>query len=114
MKSERFVTAKLYLDTALHIGTGKWGEAADAPVRRTGDGHLFIPGRAIGGSLRTQATRLAPRLGHKPCQVLLPAAQRDADRPCGCAVCRLFGDVHPVDADQDNRSNASRLWIYDA
>lgn len=114
MSVERFVTAQLCLDTAIHIGTGKAGEATDAAVRRTGDGRLIIPGRALGGSLRTLATRLAPRLGFAPCQALVAPGKRDAEKPCGCPVCQLFGDVHPVDENASNKSKASRLWVYDA
>lgn len=106
---EYFVTANLVLETALHIGSGKGEEPTDAPVRRMGDGRLLIPASGIAGSLRATATRLAPRLGYKECQTLLPDKQQDNKKPCGCAVCQLFGDVHPAE-----NASASRLWIQDA
>ncbi|MCI0398161.1 MAG: RAMP superfamily CRISPR-associated protein, partial [Chloroflexi bacterium] len=118
--AEYFITAKLILDTALHVGTGKGSEPTDSPVRRAGDGRLLIPGRAIGGSLRTLATRLAPRLGMEECQILVHRSKRQVDRSCACQVCQLFGDIHPVDRPDNIKqeewtdSRASDLWVYDA
>lgn len=113
-----YITAKMILDTALHIGANKGGEPTDAPLRRSGDGRLLVSGRALGGSLRTLGTRLAPRLGLSPCQTLRPPGQRSSGKPCGCTACRLFGDIYPVDPENaqasDPISEASRLWVYDA
>ena len=116
---EYFVTAHLVLDTALHIGVGKGGDPTDAPVRRAGNGRLLIPGSSIAGSLRSTATRLAPRLGFEPCQSLLAKDKQDDKEPCGCLVCQLFGDVNPVEKPADfkgvwQEAAASRLWIQDA
>ena len=135
MSQEYFISATLQCDTALHIGVGSGHDAADSPIRRTADGRIHIPGRAIAGSLRTLATRLAPRLGMAPCDALLTAKEID-DRaktrsqakeeteegglPCGCPVCTLFGDVNPVDHTWQRKdgteveSKASNLWVYDA
>ncbi len=118
---EYFITAELVLDTALHIGVGKGGAPTDDPVRRAGNGRLLIPGTAIAGSLRAAATRLAPRLGLAACRALLNKQQQDADKekPCGCPVCQLFGDVNPVEKPAGFQGDwqdaaASHLWIQDA
>lgn len=111
--SEYFITATIHLKTALHIGTGKGGGAADSSVRRRGDGTIFIPGRAIGGSLRTLATRIAPRLGYVHCYALQEKLPKE---PCPCPVCDLFGNIRPTDPEQKpaDEARASSLWIYDA
>ncbi|MEM7802905.1 MAG: RAMP superfamily CRISPR-associated protein, partial [Chloroflexota bacterium] len=120
------ITAEIELTTALHIGVGKKQTTTDAPVRRDSGGRLFIPGRALGGSLRSLATRLAPRLElgsttiETTCQVLREPADQDPNLPCGCLVCNLFGDVYPVDTERVQkmpsgslkriRARAARLW----
>ncbi len=48
MRTELYFIAELKLETALHIGTGKGGEPTDSPLRRTNNGRIMIPGRAIG------------------------------------------------------------------
>ena len=114
--AEFFINADLVLKSGLHIGSGKSSGPTDAPVRRTVDGRLLIPGRAIAGSLRTTATRLAPRLfGNEGiCQALLKT--KNQEEPCNCLVCCLFGDVHPVEkpAEHKNLAHPSQLWVYDA
>lgn len=114
--SDKFITATLRLTSALHIGTGKGGVPTDSPLRRTGDGRLVIPGRALSGSLRTLATRIAPRLGLKTCQAVLAPYQKESKIPCSCEVCALFGNLHPVDPEtkQPVTAKASQLWVYDA
>jgi CRISPR/Cas system CSM-associated protein Csm3 (group 7 of RAMP superfamily) len=113
MSKEYYITGTIKLDTAVHIGSGKGHEPTDSPLRRRGDGEFFLSGRALAGSLRTLATRIAPRLaGAGTCSVLKKSAGTQSTQektPCGCMVCRLFGDVVPVDG-----SRASRLWVYDA
>jgi CRISPR/Cas system CSM-associated protein Csm3 (group 7 of RAMP superfamily) len=107
------------------VGAGQAAEGVDALLRRTADGQLFIPGSAIGGALRTLATRLAPRLGGQVCRALLPAeeAQALAQPPatgkprvaCQCAVCQMFGAVDPQETnDAETGGAASRLWVMDA
>ncbi len=129
---EKHIIATLYLKTAMHIGIGKAHEPTDAPLRRSSDGRVFIPGRALGGVLRSTATMLAPRLqGVKPC-TLLSDKKNLFDEPCHCPVCKLFGDVAPGTEDKitqarkqqyeetpqpnesDEKTAASRLWIEDA
>lgn len=100
------IEAQLILDSPLHVGIGKGGLATDAPVRRTGDGSFLLPGRALGGSLRTLATRLASRFGFDPCQALYVNTKL-----CHCPVCALFGTVE-FSADND-AGIASSLWVYD-
>jgi len=119
IKKERLITGKIKFVAPLHIGTGKGNEPYDAPLRRTGDGHLFIPGRAIGGVLRSTATLLAPRLqGIKICKALLTEPEQKLDF-CDCPVCKLFGEIAPGrDENGDatslaNLGEASRLWIED-
>lgn len=110
MKTERYILADLRLDTALHIGIGKDGDPADSPLRRAGNGRLMIPGYALGGALRTMATRLAPRLGLQMCKILL---ETNDEKPCQCETCQLFGDLYP-DENDDAGGTASLLWISDA
>jgi CRISPR/Cas system CSM-associated protein Csm3 (group 7 of RAMP superfamily) len=116
-KTERYILGDLKLDTALHVGAGKGGDPTDSPLRRTGDGRVVLPGRALGGALRTLATRLAPRLGLGTCQALKADGEASSDevKPCRCDVCRLFGDVSPNEDDSSETGGiASRLWISDA
>lgn len=109
------ITGQLKLTSGLHIGTGKGGDVTDSAVRRNSKGELVIPGRAIGGSLRTLATRLAPRLfaENALCVALKPPTNTGKMHPvCGCVVCALFGTVNfRNDADE---GHASPLWVYDA
>lgn len=106
--SELLITAKLTMRTALHVGGGEGDDVTDALLRRNAQGRLFIPGSAIAGSLRTLATRLAPRLGSKVCKALT-----DSGTQCGCWVCLLFGEINPQEGNEEG-GNASALWIYDA
>ena len=77
--SYQAITAQLKTTTALHVGSGRGNEVSDALLRRNGQGQIVIPGTAIAGVLRTLATRLAPRLGHPPCQALhQPGQEADA------------------------------------
>lgn len=106
----RAITAQLVLRTALHVGTGNSTEAADDLLRRDAQGRILIPGTALAGSLRTIATRLAPRLGSAPCQSI-----QEGDfigTICGCLTCQLFGDVNPQ--RDHTKGCASRLIIFDA
>lgn len=113
MKTERTLLASLGLDTGLHIGTGKGSLPTDGPLRRANDGRLFLPGRALGGSLRTLTTRLAPRLGFEACKAL-KKPEHGKSKPCLCIVCQLFGDLYPDEKDGKTGGTASRLWISDA
>lgn len=121
--NERWIVAELRLDTALHIGKGKGNKPTDSPLRRTGDRRLVLPGRAIGGALRTTATRLAPRLqllddrDSLVCKSLKPGDEDGpvVREPCQCLVCQLFGELYPNELDsEEGGGRASRLWISDA
>jgi len=106
----RAITATLTTRTALHIGSGEGNDLTDALLRRDAAGQPFIPGTAIAGALRALLTRLAPRLGTKPCAALTSNPQS-----CDCAVCHLFGDVNPSDsAPETAPSAASRLLVFNA
>lgn len=105
--SYRAITAKLTTRAPLHIGTGSGTETADDLVRRDAQGRVLIPGTALGGALRTLATRLAPRLGGRPCK-LTPRR----GNACGCPVCELFGEIAPQETTASGK--ASRLIIHDA
>ncbi len=120
------ISGQLTTRTALHVGSGRSSAAADALLRRTGAGELFVPGSAVAGSLRALATRLAPRLGGGVCKALQGqeeleqrnAAERDSrGRPtaCQCAACHLFGAVDPQEQNEaEQGGRAARLWIHDA
>lgn len=114
MSIERMIMATLKFDTALHIGAGKGDTPTDSPLRRKGDGKIFLPGRALGGSLRTLTTRLAPRFGMQACKALREVISGKQEL-CGCRVCQLFGELYPNEDDAEETGGAaSRLWISDA
>jgi CRISPR/Cas system CSM-associated protein Csm3 (group 7 of RAMP superfamily) len=107
----RVITAMLKARTAIHMGSGAGGDLTAALLRRDAAGQPIVPGTAIAGALRTLATRLAPRLeleNNKAC-----AALGDSDESCDCAVCHLFGDIHPSDSE-DAKSEASRILVFNA
>jgi len=106
----RVITATLTARTAVHIGSGEDNDLTDALLRRDAEGQPFIPGTAIAGALRALLTRLAPRfwVDKPPCAALFGKSDS-----CRCAVCQLFGDVNPSD-DEDSRSAASRLLVFNA
>jgi len=108
----KVITGTLEAKTAVHIGTGASNELTDALIRRDNEGQPFIPGTAIAGALRALLTRLAPRLGKTPCNVLNVNKEQQS-KPCNCAVCNLFGDINPSD-ENDSTSEASRLLVFNA
>jgi len=110
--SYQVITATLVARTAVHIGSGEGNDLSDALIRRDTKGVPFIPGTAIAGALRSLLTRLAPRLGHKPCNVLT-TDEKTRGNPCDCAVCRLFGDANPSDK-KGATSAASRILVFNA
>lgn len=129
---EKHITGTLRLKTAMHIGIGKAHEPTDAPLRRASNGEIFIPGRALGGVLRSTATLLAPRIKNADACRALKNEKSLFDKPCHCPVCKLFGDLAPGTEDKITRARkqeyeedaspnengektaASRLWIEDA
>lgn len=125
--NDRQITVPLVARTGLHVGAGYGDSVTDAFVLSDSRGHPVIPGSSLAGALRALATRLAPRLGHKVCLALQPPPDHDdteeverRKRPCGCAVCKLFGDVNPSHETGQRRDKSSekaaagRLWVYDA
>lgn len=105
------ITGTLKARTAVHVGSGVSSDLTDALLRRDAAGRPTIPGTAIAGALRALATRLAPRLDLKKRKVC--AALRGSDESCDCAVCHLFGDINPCDAE-DATSEASRILAFNA
>ncbi|RJQ27238.1 MAG: hypothetical protein C4589_08860, partial [Peptococcaceae bacterium] len=114
--SYRVIEALIKTRTPVHIGAGEGNELTDALLKRNAAGEVIIPGTSLAGALRGLLTRLAPRLGEGGiCQSLKNNA---AGVPCGCAVCRLMGDVNPADEETDEerkpQASASRLIVFDA
>ncbi len=114
----RAILGKLVARTALHIGTGEGGDVTDELCRRDAEGNYIIPGTAIGGVLRTIATRVAPRLGSPVCRALLSEdelsrlSEKQRNQPCGCWTCHLFGDINPSEGDtEETGGRASRLFV---
>lgn len=107
--SYRAITGRLVARTAVHVGSGRATNTTDALLRRNGAGEVVIPGTAIAGALRSLSTRLAPRLGARPCKAL----EEDDREPCGCLVCELFGDINQSDKP-DSPTEASKLLVFDA
>ena len=96
--------------TPLHTGSGLPGSQTDAELRRNARGKLVIPGTSIAGVLRNAVERLAGVRDH--CLLYQPEFRNRRDsspEPCGCAVCKLFGNVRP---NQDARP--SRVTVLDA
>jgi CRISPR/Cas system CSM-associated protein Csm3 (group 7 of RAMP superfamily) len=90
----------------MHVGSEGKGDLSDSLFRRSGQGRLLLPGTSVAGALRGHLTRIAPALG-VVCSDL--SGQGSMDQPCGCAICHLMGDLHPV-----GDSRASRLIVEDA
>jgi CRISPR-associated RAMP protein (TIGR02581 family) len=121
--NNRQIIVPLITRTGLHIGSGSGDAVTDAFVRRDAQGQPVIPGTSLAGALRTLATRLAPRLElssvRSVCKVLADDDNAD-NQPCGCVVCKLFGDVNPLElGTREQREGAetaaaARLWVYDA
>lgn len=112
------ILGKLVARTAVHIGTGEDSDATDDLCRRDAEGNFIIPGTAIGGVLRTIAMRLAPQLGSPVCRALWSQEElsrlsdEERNRPCGCWVCHLFGDINPSEGDSGGTGGrASRLFV---
>jgi len=114
----RAILADIVLRTALHVGTGEEDESTDALCRRDSEGRWLIPGTALGGAIRSLATRLAPRMFgvEGVCRGLLEDADKKPSDPCNCVVCKDLGFRY-LGADEStdkNRPWTSRLWIYDS
>ena len=112
------ILGTLVARTAVHIGTGEGGDTTDDLCRRDAEGNFIIPGTALGGVLRTIATRLAPRLGSPVCRALWSQEEQnrlsdeERHRPCACWVCHLFGDINPGEGDtEEEGGRASRLFV---
>ena len=107
MKKQLIIRGCLCARTGFSIGTGSPCDYSDAPVKRSSDGRLVIPGGSLAGLLRSIATALAPAMGSKPC---IAIKEDRAGLSCDCSVCRLMGSIRlPEDS-----GSASRLWVYDA
>ncbi|MGI8783256.1 MAG: RAMP superfamily CRISPR-associated protein [Acidobacteriota bacterium] len=116
----RVILAQMVSRTAVHVGTGTASDVTDDLCRRNVQGQFVIPGTAIGGALRSVATRLAPRLGSPYCKALMQPDSKPGreSKPCRCWTCHLFGDIEPVESqadqdapDQNPPVRASRLVV---
>ena len=112
------LSAEMKFRTPLQVGAGEGDELTDSLLRRNSEGELVIPGSSVAGALRGVALRLAPRMGmaginERPCQSWSVETSR---KVCGCVVCRLFGDVSPVEEKLHDgyRAGPSKVWVYDA
>lgn len=114
--NNRQIIIPLVTRTGLHVGSGAGDATTDALIRRDAHGNPVIPGTALAGALRTLATRLAPRLNlgvpleRTYCKALV---KKSDNQPCGCIVCKLFGDINPGDSETAI-ATAAHLWVYDA
>lgn len=108
MREYRFI-GSFDLVTPLRLSSGEEAELADSAVRRRADGRLLVPGTSIAGAFRAYVERVAGA----SCQftVGLPSGPAKDEPACGCAACRLFGDVRP---GADREARASRLVFRDA
>lgn len=60
LQSRVHITGRLVARTALHLGSGRPGEATDAAVLRDAAGRPLIPGSSLKGALRAAVDRLLP------------------------------------------------------
>lgn len=99
--------------TPLHVGSGKpevrIGEAIS--VLRNVEGTPYIPGSSMKGKVRTEAEKIARKLGHTICN------PPDTKKMCGtlkreekelCIACQIFGTAG------ENISRASKVKFRDA
>jgi CRISPR/Cas system CSM-associated protein Csm3 (group 7 of RAMP superfamily) len=101
---------------SVHVGTGRRDGLVDRTVRRTADGHPYVPASAVKGALRQTAERLVRRLDaaaafgdmapdqhlgyrrrgsdvvEERCEAPRPEDMCQSASPC--LVCRLFGNVY--------------------
>lgn len=97
------VRGQLILKDSFHIGSGSASRQSDMALRRTADGHIFIPGSSLAGLLRSTAEDLAP---------YVTGAEICADRSQPCLTCNLFGWT-PLE-EQAGKGQAGRLTMLDA
>lgn len=103
-------------EQSVHVGTGRRDGLVDRTVRRTADGHPYVPASAVKGALRQTAERLVRRLdaaaefgGMGPDQHLgsrrrgsevveerceAPQPEHMCQSASPCLVCRVFGNVY--------------------
>lgn len=99
-------------------GSGASSPVTDNPLRRYRDGRLVVAGTSIAGALRSVVERISGG-GCLRYQDQRRPRRSATGRPCACSVCRLFGNVVPVDSDDpastaDTSAIASRVWVADA
>jgi CRISPR/Cas system CSM-associated protein Csm3 (group 7 of RAMP superfamily) len=111
--NDRSFMADLVTTAPVHLGSGEGGLATDLPLLRDPRGCPYVPGTHVAGRLREIATRLAPALGWEACVALVPDRVKP-DEPCGCQVCRVFGDRRPSEEANGDRARASLVWCFDA
>ncbi|MEM3401108.1 MAG: CRISPR-associated RAMP protein Csx7 [Candidatus Bathyarchaeia archaeon] len=107
------ISGTLEAVTPLHIGSGKLdveiGEV-DLPVLRDPRGQPYIPGSSLKGRVRTEAERIARKMGMDICE------PPNVDNMCGskksrvedfCICCKIFGTAGKI-------SLASKIKFRDA
>lgn len=92
----------------LSVSAGAASQHTDNDLRRSATGKVVIPGTSIAGALRGAVERMAAVECMTKCRFW--SNDDDAAGPCGCAVCGLFGDMHPV----TEQAAASKVWVADA
>ncbi len=94
--------------TPFHCGAGRESGLSDADLRRRADGTLILPGTSIAGALRSVVERLAG-VEQKCLLYIKKTAISGEKHPCACQVCKLFGNVQPVED-----AKASKVTVWDA
>lgn len=105
----------VHFQTPYHLGSGRAEGLVNRTVRRTADGHAYVPASALKGALRQSTERLVALLNQSlrqlgadeedclgrrhragtiqpvPCRAPAPSEMCQSTTPC--IICRIFGNV---------------------
>jgi CRISPR-associated RAMP protein (TIGR02581 family) len=62
LRARYYITGRIVLDTALHVGGRGAATITDSPIIRDGAGRPFIPGSSLKGAFRAAIERIVPNI----------------------------------------------------